>query len=166
MPDFVTTLTKPAAVRPTLAEAPARTTWNSSTAAWGKKKTPSLPPRWLPCRGSLKSAPSIETLELIERWPEMTRPERSDSWMTEGVSRMKSGKFRPRAGSSEMERGSMVRLPAGSDWSIRPASVEIVICSSTATALSSMSTVWVAPTRNMTPSRLLDMNPLAVTSSE
>jgi hypothetical protein len=39
------------AVRPTLAAAPARTTWNSSTAAWGKKKTPSLPPRWLPCRG-------------------------------------------------------------------------------------------------------------------
>jgi hypothetical protein len=71
----------------------------------------------------LKSAPSIETLELIERWPEMTRPERSDSWMTVGVSRTKSGKLRPRAGRSEMERGSMVRLPAGSDWSIRPSSV-------------------------------------------
>ena len=129
MPDFVTTLTKPAVVRPTLAAAPARTTWNSSTAACGKKNTPSLPPRWLPCRGSLKSAPSIETLELIERWPEMTSPDRSASWMTVGVSRMKSGKLRPRAGRSEMERGSMVRLPAGSAWSIRPSSLETVICS-------------------------------------
>ncbi len=164
MPDFVTTLTKPAAVRPTVAVAPVRTTWNSSTAAWGKKKTPSLPPRWLPCSGSLKSAPSIETLELIERWQETTRPERSDSWIADGVSRMKSGKFRPRAGRSEMERGSMVRLPAGSDWSIRPASVETVICSPP-TALRSMATVWVVPTRSMTSSRLPARNPVAVAST-
>lgn len=44
------------------------------------------PPRWPPWRESLKSMPSTEMLELMERWPLMTMPERLASCMTLGVS--------------------------------------------------------------------------------
>ena len=40
----------PLFVRPISAAAPLRITWNSRTAACGKKNTPSLPPRWFPCK--------------------------------------------------------------------------------------------------------------------
>jgi hypothetical protein len=60
----------------------------------------------------------------------------------------------------------MVRLPAGSVWSMSGTSFDTVICSLIAARLRLSSTVCVVPTRSTTSSWRAVLNPVAVASSE
>ena len=85
-------------------------------------------------------------LELIDRWPEMTSPMRSDSCVIAGVSCANSVKSRPRIGRSATAREPTIVLVAVSSLSSSGRAAETVTVSEILPSFSMKLTVSVAPT--------------------
>ena len=109
----------------------------------------------------MKSAPSRATFELMERWPLITRPKRSDSCTTAGVSCANSAKLRPRTGSSLMARSSMV-VAVTADRVSRLADAVTVTASVTPPTERASSSSSVRPTVTVRPVRRVGAKPWSV----
>ena len=100
MPLLVITLTKPPPERPNSTEAPLVMTENSliDSCETDSGARPSAPPTVPPKKALLKSTPSMVTLVLMPRWPEIARLPRSLSKRVCGVNRTRLRKSRDASG--------------------------------------------------------------------
>ena len=97
--------------------------------------------------------------ELMDRWPEMTRPLRSDSCVIAGVSCTNSVKSRPRICRFDTARAPMIVVVAVSSLSSSGGAAETVTVSVMLATLRLKLIVCVAPTLRRTASRAARAKP-------